>query len=170
MHYTLYDCFYFLWLMLSLVHLYFNHKLQTNQNMRYTTSIVYMINILFHDVCWPIMVWQPNNLFILHLLLWVLHDLQKLPLGTVCLLLFIYHHSHQATTNLFLLLQTAHFKIHTVLEFEGDNVHQVVILENTSGRIVAIDKRDDSVIAKVHCTVAYLWYNCHNDMTDFYFS
>lgn len=40
------------------------------------------------------------------------------------------------------------FKTHTVLEFEGENVHQVVILENTSGRIVAINKQDDSVIAK----------------------
>ncbi|KAJ7390146.1 hypothetical protein OS493_027185 [Desmophyllum pertusum] len=40
------------------------------------------------------------------------------------------------------------FKTHTVLEFDEAIFHQVVMLENSSGSVVAINKDDDSVIAK----------------------
>jgi len=40
------------------------------------------------------------------------------------------------------------FKTHSVLEVNAEGVHQVVILENKFGRIVAIDQQNNSVTAK----------------------
>ena len=50
------------------------------------------------------------------------------------------------------MFQTALFKTHTIIEYDatGSN-HQVVILENKhDGNVVAINKDEDTVIAKVN--------------------
>lgn len=49
------------------------------------------------------------------------------------------------------LYKTAFFKTHTVMEFDASgNPHQVVMLENKhDGKVVAINKDEDNVIAKV---------------------
>ena len=64
------------------------------------------------------------------------------------------HHiliSLSLTKQIICLFLTAFFKTHTVLEYDETNqkVHQVVILENKSGSVVAINQQDDTVTAKV---------------------
>jgi len=49
------------------------------------------------------------------------------------------------------------------LEFDAQmNAHQVVILENTSGSVVAINQVNDTIIAKVQCMTMLLYnkYRC----------
>ena len=42
------------------------------------------------------------------------------------------------------------FKVHSILKQDSNGgYHELVILENQSGRIVAIDRENDKVIAKV---------------------
>lgn len=44
----------------------------------------------------------------------------------------------------------AFFKLHSILEQDSNGgYNQLVILENQSGRVVAIDRENDKVIAKV---------------------
>ena len=53
-------------------------------------------------------------------------------------------------SHLLLYSSTARFKIHAVPEVDANGkAHQVVILENKSGSVVAINKDNDTVIAKV---------------------
>lgn len=50
----------------------------------------------------------------------------------------------------YLYSSTAFFKIHATIEQDANGkAHQVVILENKSGSVVAINKDDDTVLAKV---------------------
>jgi len=52
-------------------------------------------------------------------------------------------------TNAMSTNQKTLFKTHTVLEFDREmNARQVVMLENTSGSVVAINRQDDTIIAK----------------------
>ena len=62
-----------------------------------------------------------------------------------------------------LLFLTAFFKIHFIVEFDAiiRKSHQIVILENEFGSVVAIDQRNDTVIAKVPDFVAVLGKRDH---------
>lgn len=61
-------------------------------------------------------------------------------------------YSNNLTSTHSSLYKTALFKTHTVMEFDATGApHQVVMLENKhDGKVVAINKDADNVIAKVH--------------------
>ena len=61
-------------------------------------------------------------------------------------------YSNNLTSTHSSLYPTAYFKTHTVMEFDETGApHQVVMLENKhDGKVVAINKDADNVIAKVH--------------------
>ena len=61
-------------------------------------------------------------------------------------------YSNNLTSTHSSLYTTAYFKTHTVMEFDETGApHQVVMLENKhDGKVVAINKDADNVIAKVH--------------------
>ena len=49
------------------------------------------------------------------------------------------------------------FKLHSILQKDSYGVYdQLVILENQSGRIVAIDRENDKVMAKVRTVLCWL--------------
>ena len=60
-------------------------------------------------------------------------------------------YSNNLTSTHSSLYKTAYFKTHTVMEFDETGApHQVVMLENKhDGKVVAINKDADNVIAKV---------------------
>ena len=75
------------------------------------------------------------------------------------------------------MFQTALFKTHTIIEYDAKGSHhQVVILENKhDGNVVAINKDEDTVIAKVNnislissskptCIEAYSFWHRASDL------